>query len=179
MPGTFVPHIRMMDTGYQDTELACEFGLPYVVVQKPRPFDTATLNYNWQVGGTAAFSVYTNATESIDEQSAEQGMSAVLRFLSRMGIIKYKCHGGYMGTNIDEDDMMNVKCGAAGIYRSLRKSGDEVEKGELLAQIVHPYEGAVVSEVRAPADGILFFAHESPLVMENTIVFKMIKRLHK
>ena len=58
MPGAFVPHIRMMDTGYQDTELACEFGLPYVVVQKPRPFDTATLNYNWQIWETKAYSLY-------------------------------------------------------------------------------------------------------------------------
>ena len=84
-----------------------------------------------------------------------------------------------MGTIIDEDDMMNVKCSAAGIYRAMKKCGDEVEKGDLLAQVVHPYEGTVISEVRAPADGILFFAHESPLVMENTVVFKMIKRLHK
>lgn len=61
----------------------------------------------------------------------------------------------------------------------LRKCGDEVEKGDLLAQVIHPYEGGVISEVRAPAEGILFFAHESPLVMENTVVFKVIKRLHK
>ena len=45
--------------------------------------------------------------------------------------------------------------------------------------MIHPYEGGVISEVRAPAEGILFFAHESPLVMENTVVFKVIKRLHK
>ncbi len=177
--GMFIPHVRMMKTCKENTSLANLFGLPYVVLRTPSAMDQSTLNYNWQVGGTAAFSVYTNATESIDEDSAEQGVSAVLRFLSRMGIIKYKCHGGYMGTIIDEDDMMNVTCGAAGIYRSMHKSGDEVEKGEVLAQIIHPYEGAVICEVKAPADGILFFAHESPLVMENTIVFKMIKRLHK
>lgn len=169
----------MMKTCKENTSLANLFGLPYVVLRTPSAMDQSTLNYNWQVGGTAAFSVYTNATESIDEQSAEQGVSAVLRFLSRMGIIKYRCHGGYMGTIIDEDDMMNVKCSAAGIYRAMKKCGDEVEKGDLLAQVVHPYEGTVISEVRAPADGILFFAHESPLVMENTVVFKMIKRLHK
>ena len=177
--GMFIPHVRMMKTCKENTSLANLFGLPYVVLRTPIAMDQSTLNFNWQVGGTAAFSVYTNATESIDEASAELGVSAVLRFLSRMGIIKYKCHGGYMGTIIDEDDMMNVTCGAAGIYRSLHKSGDEVEKGDILAQIIHPYEGNVISEVKAPADGILFFAHESPLVMENTIVFKMIKRLHK
>lgn len=177
--GMFIPHVRMMKTCKENTSLANLFGLPYVVLRTPTAMDQSTLNYNWQVGGTAAFSVYTNATESIDEQSAQQGVSAVLRFLSRMGIIKYKVHGGYMGTIIAEDDMMNVKCSAAGIYRIKRQCGEEVAKGDVLAQIIHPYEGEVISEVKAPADGILFFAHESPLVMENTTVFKLIKRLHK
>ena len=47
-PGEFVPHVRMMETGYQNTSLANLFGLPYVVVRKPIPIDTKTLNYNWQ-----------------------------------------------------------------------------------------------------------------------------------
>ena len=46
MPGAFVPHVRMMKTGYENVELAKKFGLPYVVLHTPRPFDTATLNYN-------------------------------------------------------------------------------------------------------------------------------------
>ena len=48
MPGDFVPHVRLMEEGYSKTELAEQFGLPYVVVRKVRPYDTATLNYNWQ-----------------------------------------------------------------------------------------------------------------------------------
>lgn len=62
MTGEFVPHVRMMETGYQNASLANLFGMPYVVVRKPRPIDTKTLNYNWQNEMTAAFSVYTNKT---------------------------------------------------------------------------------------------------------------------
>lgn len=179
MPGGFIPHVRMMKTCKENTSLANLFGLPYVVLRTPTAADKTTLNYNWQFSGTAAFSVYTNATESLDEESAGQGASAVLRFLSRMGIIKYKCHGGYMGAIIDEDEMMNVKSGAAGIYRSLRQVGDEVEYGEPLAEVIHPYEGTVIGEITAPSDGILFFAHKKPLITENAIAFRLIKRLHK
>ena len=63
MPGNFVPHIRLMDEGYSRIETAMQFGLPYVVKRKVRPYDTATLNYNWQVWNTEAFSLYTTATE--------------------------------------------------------------------------------------------------------------------
>lgn len=179
IPGVFIPHVRMMKTCKENTSLANLFGLPYVVLRTPTTLDKSTLNYNWQLSGTAAFSVYTNATETIDETTAEQGISAVLRFLSRMGIIKYKCHGGYMGTIIDEDDMMTVKSGSAGIYREVCHVGDEVHKGQVLARIINPYEGATESEITAPMDGIIFFSHKKPLVSQDAPVFKMIKRLHK
>ena len=62
MPGNFVPQVRMMKTGLENIELAGHFGLPYVVLHDPRPFDTATLNYNWQIWETDAFSIYTTST---------------------------------------------------------------------------------------------------------------------
>ena len=43
-PGSFVPHVRMMDTGRQNPDLGCEFGLPYVYVRTPRDYDQTTLN---------------------------------------------------------------------------------------------------------------------------------------
>lgn len=179
IPGVFIPHVRMMKTCKENASLANQFGLPYVVLRTPTAMDKTTLNYNWQFSGTAAFSVYTNASDSIHEDTAEQGISAVLRFLSRMGVIRYRSHGGYIGAIIDEDDMMNVKSHAAGIYREIRHVGDEVRQGDVLAVVLHPYEGHVECEITAPSDGIIFFAHKKPLVTENTLAFKMIKRLHK
>lgn len=179
IPGVFVPHVRMMKTTKENTSLANLFGLPYVILRTPTSLDKSTLNYNWQFSGTAAFSVYTDAKEDIDDRSAEMGISAVLRFLSRMGIIKYKCHGGYMGTILEEDAMMNVYSTVAGIYREIRHAGDEVQKGDVLAEVIHPYEGEVVASIEAPTDGIIFFSHKKPLVSENMLVFKIIKRLHK
>lgn len=45
--GSFLPHIRMMCTGFENVDMAKQFGFPYVIVRNPRPFDTTTLNYNW------------------------------------------------------------------------------------------------------------------------------------
>ena len=81
MQGDFIPHVRMMDTGYQNPSLANLFGLPYVVIRSPKPYDTTTLNYNWQIWETSAFSVYTSATDRIDEESAKQAVASVMRFL--------------------------------------------------------------------------------------------------
>lgn len=179
MPGDFVPHVRMMETGYHSASLANLFGLPYVVVRKPTPFDTSTLNYNWQQWNTNAFSVYTNETDVIDEVSARQAVAAVLRFLTRMGVIRYNSHGGYIANIINESDLTLVRNPVAGIYRRCKVPGEEVRRGDILSEIIHPYEGQVIAQVIAPTDGIIFFSHRSPLVNENEIVYKIIRRLHE
>lgn len=179
MPGDFVPHVRMMETGYQSASLANLFGLPYVVVRKPTPFDMSTLNYNWQQWNTNAFSVYTNETDVIDEVSARQAVAAVLRFLTRMGVIRYNSHGGYIANIVNENDLTLVRNKEAGIYRRIKLPGDEVHRGDILSEIIDPYEGEVISQVIAPTGGIIFFSHKSPLVNENEIVYKIIRRLHE
>lgn len=177
--GTFVPHVRMMETGKENKSLANLFGMPFVILRNPTPLDKTTLNYNLQLSGTSAFSVYTESKEQIDEESANMGVSAVLRFLSRMGLVKYKCLGGAMGVTINEDDMMNVRSPSAGIYRSVCEIGSETSKGDVLAQIYHPYDGEVIGEITAPVDGIVFFAHNKPLIAERELAFKIVKRMHK
>lgn len=179
MPGDFVPHVRMMDTGNQSPSFASLFGLPYVVIRKPKPIDTTTLNYNWQVWETNAFSVYTNETDCIDEKSARQAVSAVLRFLTRMGILKYHCHSGYISTVFGEEELTQIKTNVGGIYRRLKKPGEEVHMGEVLAEILHPYEGEVISRILAPTEGIIFFAHKKPLVTESEVIYKIIRRLYE
>ena len=178
MQGDFIPHVRMMDTGYQNPSLANLFGLPYVVIRSPKPYDTTTLNYNWQIWETSAFSVYTSATDRIDEASAKQAGASVRRFLSRRGIIKYHGHSGYIASVIREEDLTNVKTDRAGFFRRETWPGAEVLRGDLMATIIEPGSGEVISRLLAPTDGIVFFAHSQPMVMERAIVFKIIRRLH-
>lgn len=179
MPGDFVPHVRMMETGYQNASLANLFGLRYVVIRKPRPIDTTTLNYNWQLWDTNAFSVYTKETDNIDEQSARIAVSAVLRFLTRMGILHYNCHSGYITSVFYENELTTVHASEAGILRRYRFPGEEVRRGDLLAEILDPYEGTAKVQVLAPTDGIIFFSHKKPLVIQKDIICRIIRRLHE
>lgn len=179
MTGEFVPHVRMMETGFQNTSLANLFGLPYVVVRKPSPLDTKTLNYNWQNEMTAAFSVYTNKNDTIDEKSARQAVAAVLRFLTRMGAIRYESHSGYISHIILEEDLIDVHVSSGGIFKGLVEPGEDVRYGYLLAEIIDPYEGHVKETITAPTDGIVFFAHTEPLISEGNISYRLIHRLHE
>lgn len=179
MPGDFIPHVRMMETGYHSPSLANLFGLPYVVIRKPKPFDTATLNYNWQMNGTNAFSLYTSSTDKIDDKSARQAVSSVLRFLTRMGIVKYNNHSGYIASVIKEEELYPVKTKTAGFFRRYKEAGDPVFHNDVIAEILDPYEGEVIDTIVSPTDGIIFFAYNEPTTMENAVVYKIIRRMHE
>lgn len=101
-----------------------------------------------------------------------------MRFLTRMGILKYNSHNGYISTVIGEEELASVRTASGGIYRRLCHPGDEVRMGTPLAEIVHPYEGNVISTVLSPTEGIVFFTHKKPLVTENEVICKIIRRLH-
>lgn len=178
MTGEFVPHVRMMETGYQNTSLANLFGLPFVVVRKPKPIDTKTLNYNWQNEKTAAFYIYTNHNTTVDEASAGRAVAAVLRFMTRMGIVRYESHSGYISHVIMEEDLTDIHAGCGGIFKGLVSPGEDVRYGRELAQIIDPFEGGIKETIKAPTDGIVFFAHTENLVTESDIAYSLIHRLH-
>ncbi len=174
MPGHFVPQIRMMKTGNENVELAKKFGLPFVVLHNPRPFDTATLNYNWQIWNTDAFSIYTSSTEKIDKISARQGVNAVLTFLAKEGIIEYQGFAGFTSKVVESEKFVSVRANAAGFLESLVKAGDNVLKGQVIAYITDPYTSEVLQTVTASLDAIVAFEYDSPIAYKNTALFKLI-----
>lgn len=177
MPGEFIPHVRMMDEGYSSIDIAKKFEMPYVVVRKVRPYDTATLNYNWQVWETQAFSFYTTTTTSIDRQSAGQAVLSILKFLSSEGIVKYQSNAKKQDSKVIADtEMVTVRTAKSGIFEALVKVGDEVGEGTPLANIVNPYDGIVMETLYSPVDGKVFFMHTDPLTYANTAVFKLIEK---
>ena len=174
MPGRFMPHIQMMDTSFEDVDLAKKFGMPYVVKRKVRPFDTTTLNYNWQIWDTQAFSFYTTTTDTIDRASAGRALLSILSFLSQLGIVKYQGPMGEESRVISSADLIAVRTAKSGIFDALVHVGDAIEVGTPLANIVNPYEGNVLETLYAPCSCKVFFMHSAPLTYANTAVFKLI-----
>ena len=172
--GNFLPHVKMMDTGFTDAELMKLFGFRYALIRKPRPYDTTTLNYNWQIWGTKAFSVYSNATDRIDEASAQEVTDGILRFMHAENLIQTKVRPGYQTELLSEKQTAQVQAQAGGIFKPCKQVGDAAEYGECLAQILHPFDVTLVSEIRSPVTGTIYFSWSDPLISEKTVCFKII-----
>ena len=177
VPGVFVPHVRIMKTGWENAEKAKEFGLPYILLRQPRPYDTTTLNYNWQVWESDAFSVYAGTTDTIDRNDVTLAVNAILNFLCKENIITVSrhIHEGYISEVIDEGNLMNIQSHTSGIIDSFLSPGTNVARGQTLAQVLDPYDGSVREQLTAPTDGVIFFAQEDPLTYAGSCVYKFIR----
>ena len=174
MPGDFVPHIRYMKEGYTKKEEAEKFGLKYIVERTVRPYDTATLNYNWQVWDTSAFSLYTNSTSSISCTGAGQAVLSVMNFMSNNGMIKYGAIGEKNIRTIQDTEFISVRTAKSGLFEPLVQAGEKVNAGKPLAHIIDPYEGFLTETLYAPVNGVVFFIHNEPLTYANTAVIKIL-----
>ena len=61
----------------------------------------------------------------------------------------------------------------------MMEPGTTVYRGDVMGQIIDPYTGEILSNVVSPTEGMVFFAHTAPTVMEDAVVYKIIRRLHE
>ena len=175
LPGNFIPHIRIMDTGYEPLAEGLKFGMPYLMIRKPRPYDTTTLNYNWQIWETKTFSLYTNATAEIDEASAEDAVQAVLRFMSANGMVTARgISSGIRTVELSEELLINVHSQTAGLLRLLRNPRDRVAQGEILAEVLDPYTTEIKEKILSPVCGTVFFTRTAQAIPAHEIILRII-----
>jgi predicted deacylase len=177
LEGQFLPHAKIMEADEIKTcnaDALADFGLPYGLIRKARPYDTTTLNYNWQIWGCKAFSLFTTYTERIGGRSAQTAVNAVLRFLTANGILNHNLHKGSHTRILREDDIRHVHTSGAGIIKNYVSVGDDVSEGDLLCELVHPLEGYTMEQIQSPIRGTVFFSYNNQLVMERADIFKSI-----
>ncbi len=173
--GRFLTHIKQMVTEFTDDDGLVDFGLPYALKRTPKPYDTTTLNYNWQLWNTKAYSLFTHSTDDMKEDSADNAVNAILRFMKNRGIINYSIHSGYVTSVINESDMLQVHSPCGGICRIKTKIGDIVERGQVIAEILNPLTCELLAKIKSPEKSTVFFHFASPLIVEGTVIFKLIK----
>ena len=178
--GQFVPHVRITNEGYLSTEsleMADLFGLPATLLREPSSFDTTTLNYNWQVWDTHAFSVYSRATGSIDVESAYEARDGIVRFLVRIGALDEGALGGIggiggPGMRVVEEELVKVRPEeAGGFFKPAVRPGDRVVRGQELASVLDTFDNHVKEVLEAPVDGTVFFMRSAPVVNQYSISF--------
>lgn len=182
LPGNFEPHVRVTNAKALDPErlrsLARMFGFRYALMKEPSPFDTTTLNYNWQVWNTYACSVYSSVTSRINEQAADFVLARILQFMEGIGALAPGASGIAAPPSptqwAREEDLVNVRTRRAGFFRPMARVTQAVEEGDVLAEILDTDDCSIREVLTSPVSGTVFFIHESELINGETIAFKVL-----
>ena len=176
LPGDYAPHVRVMHTGFEDLDSARDFALPHIILRDPQPYDTTTLNYNWQIWSTQAVSLYSSETDHIDALSAGAVLDAILRFLHRKGLSLYDVPDpGSVSSVVVEKEMKTVHSSFGGLFFRKASPGDSIAFGAPLAEILDPCTCEAEEQLLAPCSGRIFFAHKEGLIAGHEIAFRIIE----
>ncbi len=175
IPGGFIPHVRMLKTGFQPEHEANFFGLPYVYLKDVMPYDTTLLNYNWQLWETKAFSLYTGHTAKLDDASVDNAVDALLRFMESIGAVSVSVRPGFSPQQITDADLVTIRPSVSGLLHKLKRAPQSVKCGDLLAEVVDPYDASIREQLFSPVDGVIFFHHDNPLIIDHARAFQIIE----
>jgi predicted deacylase len=74
----------------------------------------------------------------------------------------------------DDTNVRYLNAETSGLFIPLVEHWTQVKEGQILGRIVRPDRGSSLSEVRSPADGILFTLREYPLVYEGSLMARIV-----
>ena len=172
---TCIPYVKLIKSGFEDVEGAKSFGLPYIHLKNFVPVDSGSLQYNWEVWNTKAYSIVFGNQNRIFKEEVQSVFESIIRFLSSVNAIKNQPYGGYRSEVVTRKNISIVKAKHAGIFKPSVKPGDKVIKGQTLGFVFDSLDGKIKETIVATVDGVLTCNYNYPLIHENSIVFRIAK----
>ena len=172
---TCIPYVKLFQSGYEDISSARKFGFRIINHKELKPTDTVSLQYNWQLWGTKAYSIICPNENQIDMTNANETLEGVINFLSKHKIIKHKILSGYQSTVVRKPDIEVIKTPKSGMFIPTKKIGSYIVKDEMIGKIVHALEGEVIHRIFAPCNGLIACNYKNALIFENAVAFRVIK----
>lgn len=174
-PVNCIPYIKLYDNELEDLEGAKKFGLKFIHHRKMKSIETVSLQYNWQLWGTRAYSIMCPMTQEIDRQKSSQIRQAILRFMHRQKILDFSIFNGYESTVISAEEIETIKSIKSGLFIAKEAPGTYISKNQIIGEVIDSLEGHVTHEFVSPCDGMITCHYNNSLIYENAVAFRIAK----
>lgn len=171
--GMCLPYVKLIQSGYEDMETAKDLGMRFIHHRRHSPIETVMLQYNWQLWETKALSVVFGKNGTIDQSSSSEVQGALVRFMTKRGILNLPLFEGFQSNIIEPDNITILKASRAGIFDSAVLCGTTVERGDTLGRITDALSGEKLEKIIAPIDGVVTCQYAHPLIFQNSIAFRI------
>ena len=169
-----LPQIRIAPGSDRLSDLATAFGAPVIIESPLREGSLRALAHDEGVG-----MLLMEAGEALrfDRLSIETGVAGVQRVLAHLGMIEPD--EGFAQTSVPARSNRStwVRSPRGGVTHRVRKSGDAVRRGDLLAVVTGVF-GEAPEELVSPIDGIVIGHATLPVVHQGDALFHVASVAH-
>ncbi len=175
---TEIPQIRINEL-HQDilVPMAEAANVDFIWVHGANTVLESTFAYSLNHIGTPVLVVEMGVGMRITRRYGDQLVDGIFHLMKKMGI-----WNGEVKTvkkpiiSRNPEDVCYLNAGVGGVFIPNVQHGAKMKKDELIGQIVDPLYGKVLDEVRTPEDGMLFTIRNYPVVVEGSLMGRLLKR---
>ncbi len=127
--------------------------------------------------GTPVLVVEMGVGMRITQRYGEQMVDGIFHLMKKMGIWNGETEPvrtPIISQNPEDVSYLNANVG--GIFIPMVQHGARLKKEETIGRIVDPLRGKVLDEVCAPEDGMLFTIRDYPVVVEGSLMGRLLKK---
>ncbi len=175
---TEIPQIRINEL-HQDTlvPLAEKSNVDLIWVHGASTVLESTFAYSLNNIGTPVLVVEMGVGMRITKEYGDQMVDGIFHLMKEMGIWNGDANSvrkPIISRNPEDVSYLNASVG--GVFIPAVQHGAKLRKGEMIGRIVDPLCGKVLDEVQAPEDGMLFTIRDYPVVVEGSLMGRLLKK---
>ncbi|MCM1282961.1 MAG: M14 family metallopeptidase [Muribaculaceae bacterium] len=175
---TEIPQIRINEL-HQDTlvPVAEAANVDFIWVHGASTVLEATFAHSLNTVGTPVLVVEMGVGMRITQSYGDQMVDGIFNLMKKMGIWTGEVNPvrkPMISRNPEDVSYLNASVG--GVFIPAVQHGAKMKQGERIGRIVDPLYGEVLDEVCAPEDGMLFTIRNYPIVVEGSLMGRLLKK---
>lgn len=175
---TEIPQIRINEL-HQDAlvPLAEAANVDFIWVHGASTVLESTFAYSLNRIGTPVLVVEMGVGMRITQDYGNQLVDGIFHLMKKMGIWTGEdkpVRKPIISRNPEDVSYLNAS--VSGLFVPTVRHGARLVKNALIGRIVDPLRGTVLDEVRVPEDGMLFTIREYPIVVEGSLMGRLLKK---
>ena len=175
---TEIPQIRINELHQEFlVPMAKEANVDFIWVHGASTVLESTFAYSLNNIGTPVLVVEMGVGMRITQRYGEQMVDGIFQLMKKMGIWTGEVkpvRKPIISRNPQDVCYLNASVG--GVFIPTVQHGAKLKKEETIGRIVDPLCGKILDEVQAPEDGMLFTIRDYPIVVEGSLMGRLLKK---
>lgn len=173
---TEIPQVRINDIFSEElVPLAKKLNVDFIWVHPSATVLESTLAHSMNSVGVPTLVVEMGVGMRITKAYCEQLTDGIFNIMRELGIWKKETSAVCEPIVAGKDDPISfLNAERSGLFVASANHWTNVQKGQLIGEIIDPLTGKVLTSVTADCDGILFTIREYPIVDEGSLIGRIL-----